>query len=116
MSKILSNLNEKKKLDLIKYNNQIKKRLKIDIQNYKKSSGKYKIDGINGNGKEYIIKNNLLIFEGEYKSGKRNGKGKEYKEGFLVFEGEYKNGKRINGNIKEFFKGKKYMKENIKKE
>jgi len=33
-----------------------------------------------------------LIFEGEYKNGRKNGKGKE-----LLFEGEYLNGKRWNG-------------------
>ena len=37
----------------------------------------------NGNGKEYILNTNALLFEGEYLNGKRNGKGKEY----------YKNGK-----------------------
>ena len=42
-----------------------------------------------------------MIFEGEYKNGKRNGKGKEYStDGDLIFEGEYKNGKR-NGKGKE---------------
>ena len=40
-------------------------------------------------------KNKLsLIFEGEYKNGRRNGKGKEYRNGILMFEGEYINGKR----------------------
>ena len=35
-----------------------------------------------------------LIFEGEYKDGKKwNGKGKEYNYGKLIFEGEYKDGK-----------------------
>ena len=33
-----------------------------------------------------------MIFEGEYKNGRKNGKGKE-----LLFEGEYLNGKRWNG-------------------
>ena len=44
-----------------------------------------------------------LIFEGDYKNGKRNGKGKEYSDynGKLIFEGEYVNGKR-NGKGKEY--------------
>ena len=29
--------------------------------------------------KEYLIDTKNLIFEGEYKNGKRNGKGKEYR-------------------------------------
>ena len=37
-----------KKLDLIIYNNKIKNRLKIDIEYYKKISGRYKIGENNG--------------------------------------------------------------------
>ena len=67
--------------------------------------GKY-LDGFRiGKGKEYNEEGEL-IFEGEYKEGKKwNGKGKEYnnkKE--LVFEREYKEGKRWNGKGKEYFK------------
>ena len=43
-----------------------------------------------------------LLFEGEYKDGKRY-KGKEYNyNGKLGFEGEYKDGKRYNGKGKEY--------------
>ena len=67
--------------------------------------GEYYNDNKNGKGKEYN-KEGELIFEGEYKEGKRwNGKGKEYnnkKE--LIFEGEYLNGERWNGKGKEYFK------------
>ena len=53
-----------------------------------------------------------MIFEGEYKNGKRNGKGKEYStDGDLIFEGEYKNGKR---NGKGIEKEKNYALINIK--
>ena len=53
-----------------------------------------------------------MIFEGEYKNGKRNGKGKEYStDGDLIFEGEYKNGKR---NGKRMEKEKNYALINIK--
>jgi len=88
----------------------------VNIKNYKKISGKYKIGGKNGKGKVYLLdfpfeeeyliwleKENYfkdkLIFEGEY----LNVKGKEYDkyDGRLIFEGEYFNGKK-NG------KGKKY--------
>ena len=40
-----------------------------------------------------------LIFEGEYKNGRKNGKGKEYNNKKLLFEGEYLNGKRWNGKL-----------------
>ena len=44
-----------------------------------------------------------LLFEGEYLNGERNGKGKEYDYyGELIFEGEYKEGKRWNGKGKEY--------------
>ena len=54
--------------------------------------------------KEYFCGH--LIFEGEYKNGKRNGKGKKYSYDFkLDFEGEYLhwlnwNGIEYNNDIK----------------
>ena len=54
------------------------------------------INGAGGSIKEYNDDGDL-IFEGEYKDGKRF-KGKEYnKYGELIFEGEYKNEERWNG-------------------
>ena len=77
---ILSNINEERKLFLVKYNNKIKDRLNIDLINYKFLSGKYFIGKRNGKGKEYNGYNDELIFEGDYIDGKRNGYGKEYYE------------------------------------
>ena len=96
-------LEEKKKLEIIKYSKYYQNILEIDLENFKNVSQKYKVDGINGKGKEYLIKNNRLIFEGEYLNGKRNGKGKEYNDNWLIkYEGEYLNGKR-NGKGKEYY-------------
>ena len=94
MKKILSLLWENKKLDLFKYNKQLKKNLLIpdEIEYYKKSSYRYKIFKENEIGKEYIINTDILIFEGEYLNGKRNGNGKEFYE---------------NGNLKFIFKRNK---------
>ena len=50
----------------------------MKLNDYKKTSGKYKVGEKNGKGREYEINTNALIFEGEYLNGKRNGKGKEY--------------------------------------
>jgi len=50
--------------------------LLVDINNYKKVSGKYKIGEKNEKGKEYLIKSNKLIFEGEYLNGKKMEKEK----------------------------------------
>ena len=95
---IFSFLSEKKLLNMIIYNKLFQNVLLIDMKNYKKRSGKYKIGEKNGKGKEYWIKSNKLIFEGEYLNGKKNGKGKEYySEGKLMFEGQYLNGRRWDG-------------------
>ena len=100
--KIYSFLNGNKKLNIIKYNKYLQKKLYIDLEYFKLISGIY-IDGErNGKGKEYFLDTNKLIFEGEYLNGKRNGKGKEYINDMLVFEGEYLNGKR-NGKGKEYY-------------
>ena len=57
-----------------------------------------RIKKLENNVKEY--ENGKLVFDGEYKDGKRYN-GKEYnKKGKLVFHGEYKDGKK--------YKGKKY--------
>ena len=116
LKKILSNLKPKQKLYMIKYNKDIQNLLEINIQDYKKMSGKYKINGINGNGKEYLLDVNILIFEGEYKNGRKNGKGKEYDEkGRLKFEGDYINGeKKGDGNVVIYDNGKINLKEYIK--
>ena len=76
---IFSFINIKQKLSLIMYNKQLQKILGVDMEDYKKTSGKYTIPEKNGKSKEYILNTNIMIFEGEYLNGKRNGKGKEYK-------------------------------------
>ena len=93
---------EKNKLDIIKYNKNMKSILDISLINFKFFSKRYIIFEKNGKGKEYDIFGHLE-FEGEYLNGKRNGKGKEYGSwsSKLKFEGEYLNGKR-NGKGKEF--------------
>ena len=54
---------------------------------------------------------NYLIYEGEYKKGKRNGKGREYdykhneyddETNNIIFECEYLNDEKINGKEKEY--------------
>ena len=128
LKKILLNLDERKKLILLKYNKYYRKIIKINIEDYQKICGIIMIAGINGYGKEYELKDLKLKFEGYYKKGKRNGKGKEYyndaddnifegeyingiKNGEaieynnkgILFVGEYLNGKRWNGIIKEYY-------------
>ena len=98
---LLSSLNEKTKLDLIKYNKHFQNLMDIKLINYKLYKGKYIVYETKGKGNEYYC-NGKISYEGEYLNGKRNGKGKEYNEyGELEFEGEYLNGKR-NGKGKEY--------------
>jgi len=118
---MFSFLSKKKLLNMVMYNQQFQKLLSVNIEKYIKTSGKYKIVGKNGKGKEYMrdpniefegdylylkekdIYYNYLIFEGEYINRKRNGKGREYNyNGELEFEGEYLNGER-NGKGKEYY-------------
>ena len=99
---IFSYLEEKRKLEIIKYNKNIQNVLDIKLINYKFYLGKSLIYELNGNFKEYNEYYDFFKFEGEYLNGKRNGKGKEYYfDGNLYFEGEYLNGKR-NGKGKEY--------------
>ena len=100
LKEIFSFLSEKQKLDVIIYNKQLQKKLEVNIEDYKRISGVYKIGGKNGKGKEYTLQNNYMIFEGKYLNGKRNGK--EYNIfGNIEYEGEYLNGER-NGKGKTY--------------
>ena len=117
---IFSFISDSTKLKFVIYNKQLQNILDINIINYSIFSGKYRIINEKGDGIEYNIFNDEIIFEGEYLNGKRNGKGKEYNDkGKLIFEGEYLNGKRngigteyhTNGNKKfigEYKEGKKW--------
>ena len=102
-------LSEKQKLDIIIYNKELQKIFGVDIENYKKISGRYKIVKKTGKGKEFDLYTNELKFEGEYLNGKRNGEGKEYNgNGIIIFKGEYLNGKR-NGNGEEYYYNGKFV-------
>ena len=70
IKEIFSYLPEKYLLNMIIYNKKLQNKFGLDMKMYKKISGKYKIGGKNGKGKEYLINNNILIFEGEYLNGK----------------------------------------------
>ena len=83
-------VDEKNKLDIIKYNKNMQNIMDMNLINYKFYSKKYIIFEENGKGKEYDGHYDILLFEGGYLNRKRNGKGKEYDiDGNLIFEGEY---------------------------
>jgi len=104
---IISFLDEKAKLKLVKYNKTLQNMIDINLINYRILSKRYIVYGENGNVEEYSSLNDGLLFEGKYLNGKRNGNGKEFSyNGKLTFDGEYLNGKR-SGKGKEFsYKGK----------
>ena len=92
-------------MNMIIYNKNLQKKCGVDIEYYKKKSGKYKIGGKNGLGKELKLNTDNLIFEGEYLNGKRHGKGREYDTDntpILKFEGQYLNGKK-NGKGRTYY-------------
>ena len=98
---LFSIIQEKQKLELIKYNKNLQEMLNISLINYKYFSGSFIIFESNEKGKEFLF-DGELIFEGEYLNRKRNGKGKEYLDNVkLIFEGEYLNGKK-SGKGKEY--------------
>ena len=103
---IFSFFEDKRKLELVKYNKSLQKILNISIINYKFLSGKFIKYETKNKGIEYHENGVLMIYEGEFLNGKRNGKGVEYEyiQSFfpsISFEGEYLNGKR-NGQGKEY--------------
>jgi len=100
LKELFSFLNEKIILGIIIYNKNLQKKVEVDINNYKKISCKYKVGEKNGKGCEYKLNTKILIFEGDYRNGKRNWKGREYhSNGVIKFEGEYLNGRKWNGEI-----------------
>jgi len=102
MKKIFSHINIKKQLKLMKYSKAIQTKNCINIEDYKKFSGRYIIKGKNDQVKIFSLYTNILLYKGKYLNDKKNGKGKEYDEdGQLIFSGEYLNGERIG-------KGKEY--------
>ena len=77
-------------------------KLELNLEDFKKFSGRYLITDNNNFGKEFTLDENRLVYIGGYKDGKRNGKGVEYNNfGIIKFKGEYLNGKR-NGKGEEY--------------
>ena len=104
INNLFSFINDKTKLNLIKYNKNIQNKIDININNFKIFSGriiiyeaKEKTKGLK-KGKEYDIFTGILKYEGEYLNGERNGEGKEYDlYNNLIFKGKYLKGKKWEG-------------------
>ena len=94
--KLFLHINDKIKLNLIKYNKRLQNITDISLLNYKFFSGKYIIYEGKRKGKIFNAFNDNLIYEGEILNGKKNGRGNEYDEnGNTIYDGEYLNGKKI---------------------
>ena len=100
IKKVFSVINEKTKLDLIKFNKKLQKKLTVNFLDYKLfNDGKYIIPKGKGIVEEYTMYEEF-IYEGEYLNGKKHGYGREYNPlGQLKFEGEFLNGKRWTGKL-----------------
>ena len=72
---IFSYIEKRRELDIIKLNKKLKQKLEVNIEDYKKESKRYKVIGEDGIERVYLLKDNVLIFEGKYLNGKKNGKG-----------------------------------------
>ena len=104
--KILLNIDKKRKMKIFKYNKQIQNLTNIKLIDYRLMSKTFFIYEKNGKVFQFISKNNILIYAGEFLNGKKHGKGKEYyNDRESIYEGEFLNGKRHG-------KGKEYYKEN----
>ena len=68
-------LEEKQKLELIKYNKSLQENLNITLINYKNFSKRYIEYELNEKGKEFSFEG-ALLFEGEYLNGKKMEKEK----------------------------------------
>ena len=103
--RLFLHIDEKIKLNLLKYNKSLQKIQDISLKDYRIFSGKYIIYEGEGIGKIYDACNDKLIFEGGILKGVKIGKGKEYDEkGRIKYIGEYSNGEIIlKGN--EFKEG-----------
>ena len=102
LQNIFNYIDKKSELNLAIYNKQLQKKLGLTLIDFKKFSGRYRIEEY-GKIWEYNSYNNKLLFSGHYSNGKRNGEGKEYNdEGKLIFEGEYLDGKKWKGVEKEY--------------
>ena len=95
---ILSLIPSKIELKLMKYNKSLQQLVNLSIIDYINFNCRYIKYDTNGNGKEFGILFNNLIYEGEYKKCKKEGKGTEYhSNGSILFQEEYKEGKKWNG-------------------
>ena len=116
---IFLNLEEALKLDIVRYNKRLQKKIDLSLKNYKEFTNRYieyssKTSGIEYNNEDRVV------YNGGFFNGKRNGNGREYNvKEVKIFEGEYLKGKKWNGKF--FFKketyelknGKGYIKEYI---
>ena len=59
IGRIFSFLKDKQKLNMMIYNKKLQKTLLVNIDEYKRISGKYRKGEINGRGKEYKIDNDF---------------------------------------------------------
>ena len=74
LKKIFGFIYSRIKYNTILYNKEIQRKLGLYLIDFKRFSGRYKVES-NGVTKEYNSYNHNLIYMGQYSNGKRNGNG-----------------------------------------
>ena len=106
LEKVFSLLDKKIELLLLNHNKKIQNKLKINIESFKKLSQRYRIIIDKRICREFLKNTNYLIFEGEFKDGKKHGKGEEYYYNIdLALDEEYLNWQKREKNKNNYFKG-----------
>ena len=77
LKQILDNLDNEKKLNLVKYSKKLQNKLDLDIYDYRRFSGRYIEEMEDGTIIEYNSANGNIIYVGEYFKWKKKWKGKE---------------------------------------
>ena len=100
LQNVFIHVNYIQKLNIIRFNKRAQNRLEINIVDYRRLSGKYKIIK-NNETIIYNTYNDKILFKGLYSNENKNVFGREFnEEGEIIFEGEYYDGKKWNGTEK----------------
>ena len=62
IKRVFSFLYENMKYEILKHNKKYQNFFYLNIDSYKKLNGRYKKNGINGPGQEFLIESNDLVF------------------------------------------------------
>ena len=82
LKKIFINVENTKKMNIIVYNKKIQRKMGLNITDFMRFSGRYRVEE-DDKIKDYSSYDHRLLFEGQYANRKRNGDGKEFDEAVI---------------------------------